>query len=40
MGSVKKKKCNFFALVELWEPFNILYLLKDFFLRLPPYFDE
>lgn len=38
VGSVEKKKCNFFALVELWESFNILDLLKDFLLKLPPLF--
>lgn len=34
VGSVKKKKSYFFCLVELWESFNILDLLKDFLLKL------
>lgn len=34
-----KKKKNFFALVELWESFNILDLLKDFLLKLIPFFE-
>lgn len=36
---MKKKKRCFFALAELQESFNILDLLRDFLLKLPPFFE-
>lgn len=37
---MKKEKRYFFALVELWESFSILDLLKYFLLMLSPFFER